>query len=189
MTSRAAAALKPQTIPFQPSPAKTAHRQTIPAPAASKGYVYVWKDELDASAPLWKRLVFWCIYRPFNQFCRFTLKIPSFNGEQCGCGAKRLIWTEHQDIVDFEWQAIQECEAHNSHWGYHMLPYNTPTSEETILDCPNHNYPLADVKLQTKLHRAANPTVAIPSLDAARLEKKISSSDGLVEQFRSRSPV
>lgn len=150
--------------------------------AATKYYVFRWKDRIDASAPLWKRVFYWCLYRPFNQFCRFKLGIPTFNAEEhdeCGC-KKRLLWTEHQGIVDEKWQAEQAAES--PLWGYHCLPYNALLPARSVAPT-DHNYPLADVKTQDRYQRNGHSTVGVPKLDLVKLAAKVSSTDSLVEML------
>jgi hypothetical protein len=145
-----------------------------------KYYVFLWKDQLDVGTHWLKKLFFWLVYRPFCQFCRFHLGLPTFNAEECCHCKKRLLWTEHQGTTDEEWQALQACK--NPNWGYHELPHNVMLSEATVVkECTNHNYPLSDASPRYKHN--GKPTVAFPQVDVLQLAKKLAATEGLVEKF------
>jgi len=119
----------------------------------TKFYIFQWKRQLDEGAPGWKKLFFRFIYRPFNQFCRFRLGLPTFNAEEC-CGCKRrLLWTEHQGICDHEVQAIWACNRETAQYGYHALPYNALEGEGTLIASMNHNYPLTDERTRKRYYK------------------------------------
>ena len=140
--------------------------------------VFRWKDELDASAPLWKRLFFRLIYRPFNQFCRFRLKIPSYNGEsQDG----RLWYLDVLGGVSEKWQA-EQC-AKDRNYGYMGLSVDSLLPPETTTCCTDLNYPLTDAPTQERYVRNGKPTMDVPRLDMVRLAAKIEATRPLVENY------
>lgn len=170
-------AQQPPAIPFhqiRPRPVKTpAHREV--------GKVYCllqWKSELDNSEPWWKKLFFWLVYRPFNQFSRFVLKVPSYNGEDKD---GKLWWFEFQGAVTDKWQAEQACRSRQ--WAYEGLNLNELLPDKTTTECVEYGVPLTDARTRERYERAGKPTIEVSRLDMVKLAAKISATDGLIENF------
>jgi hypothetical protein len=175
-------ALKTSPSHHPPRHLRPVKSQARPAPveadSAGRYIVYQWKDQLDADSHWLKKAFFWLVYRPFIHFCRFKLRLPTFNGE---CEDGRLCWLEFQGWVSERWQAEQVAETRN--WGYSLLPVGAMLPPQTSIKATDHNYPLADEKTQENYRKNGKPTIEVSRLDIVKLAGKIAQTDPLVENF------
>lgn len=161
-------------------PSIQAKRSALREPHKADIYVlWQWKDELDDNAPRWKKWVFRWVYRPFNQFCRFKLKIPSYGGETAEDG--RLWYFDFQGCTEAEWQAVQAAQGPN--WGYAGQPLALLPDESTV-ETTDMNYPLADAKTQQKYQNGNRSTISIPKIDLIKLAAKTAATDGVVQRYQ-----
>lgn len=177
-------AVRKQTIPLHPShrhQVRTLDRREAQDSKATANKVYClfqWKDELDESAPLWKKLYFWLIYRPFNQFSRFVLKVPSYNGET---EDGRLWYFDFQGASSSQWRAEQRCETRN--WAYKGMALDEDLQDRTTVECKEFNYPLTDISTREKYQSNGRSVIEVPKIDMERLAAKVCASDALIEKY------
>lgn len=191
VTARAKASLQVQTHRRRQIRAKSPGQPRItpntvtPAPALESPYEYYVgqrKEELDTGAPLWRRLFFAYVYRPFLRFCYFKLKIPTFSGADTD---GTMFWLEHQTICHSRVEAVRL--ANKPGWYFHRLPVGESLPDATCA-CQDHTFP-AEAQVVDLYEQARNPTVRVEQSRLAKLESQIAQSDDLIARFKVASSL
>lgn len=128
------------------------HRPIRRDKAADFFCLFQWKNQLDASAPKWKR-VYFRFYRWFNQFSRFKLGIPSYAGESKD---GRLWWFDLQGATKEEWEAVAIAHSKGGNWGYMGINLGVLSDESTNL-MTKFDYPAADLETRRKYLESKKP--------------------------------
>lgn len=155
-----------------------------PAPALESYEYYIGqrKQELDRGAPIWRRLFFAIVYRPFLRFCYFKLGIPTFSGADSD---GTMFWLEHQSICHSRTEALRL--ANRPGWYFHALPVNATLPEATCA-CKDHLFP-AELGVVDQYEHARNPTVRVEQSQLAKLESLTSQSDEMVARFKAANSL
>lgn len=184
MSQNAAAAL-------QPLPIQSNHRQTqnleagsdqvhqslrlTPAAEAKPRWIWrvvQWKYTVDATSKWLKRVYFYYVFLPFNEFSYRHFDLLPPNGRD---DTGRLCWTEDQGCVETEWEA--EAEAMKYPYGHAVrVPLRARLPAETVHTAQYHPNSTREVR-QMYEKKTIDTTIPLPRIDVMRVVAKLAESD------------
>jgi hypothetical protein len=163
----------------KPHPRKT-HLRAVTTTIEWIWQVVNWKFNVDASSSWIKTHYFKWVFCPFLRFSYFTFDlIPPSRRDAEG----RLWWNEWQGAYPDKWEAEQEAK-HYPFGQAIKIPFGRCAPEQTVVT--EHLSPCSPARVQDQHRRNGHSTVTLPKIEAALLDEKISSTDRLVEHFKSK---
>lgn len=137
------------------------------------------KYDVDAESPWWKRLFFWHVYMPFVRFAFFRMRIvPMDHVNEKG----ELGWLERQAVWSERWRALQDAERY-PFGGVERLSFNS--AEEACTCAPRSQFPNSTAR--ERYEECDAETIPIEQSALARLSRKVTETDAVVNRYRPKS--